>query len=70
VEVESDAGIVRPGRLTYISSEAEFTPRNVQTRDERVKLVFEARVTLDNPDGLWKPGMPAQTRIPVLGSGR
>lgn len=68
VEVETDAGVVRSGRLTYVSSEAEFTPRNVQTKDERVKLVFEARITLENPDGLWKPGMPAEARIPVLGT--
>lgn len=65
VSVSSDGGEERTGHLDYISSEAEFTPRNVQTRDERVKLVFEARIGLDNPDGLWKPGMPAQARIPV-----
>jgi HlyD family secretion protein len=57
---------VREGTLIYVSSEAEFTPRNVQTRDERVKLVFSAKIALENPDGLWKPGMPAEARIPTL----
>ncbi len=57
--VVTDAGQRRDGHVTYISSEAEFTPKNVQTRDERVKLVFKVKVGLDNRDGLFKPGMPA-----------
>jgi HlyD family secretion protein len=65
VTVRSDGGEERTGHLRYISSEAEFTPRNVQTRDERIKLVFEARIGLENRDGLWKPGMPAEARLPV-----
>ncbi|MCA9726664.1 MAG: efflux RND transporter periplasmic adaptor subunit [Candidatus Eisenbacteria bacterium] len=63
VDVTTDGGEERKGTLTYVSSEAEFTPRNVQTRDERVKLVFEARVGLENPDGIWKPGMPAEASL-------
>lgn len=58
--VVTDGGRERTGRLVYISPEAEFTPRNVQTRDERVKLVFEIKVALDNEDNLFKPGMPAE----------
>jgi HlyD family secretion protein len=46
------------GTVTYISPEAEFTPKNVQTREERVKLVFRIKVTLDNPNQELKPGMP------------
>lgn len=57
--VVTDARQRRDGHVTYISSEAEFTPKNVQTRDERVKLVFKVKVGLDNRDGLFKPGMPA-----------
>jgi HlyD family secretion protein len=57
--VATDDGQRRAGHVTYISSEAEFTPKNVQTRDERVKLVFKVKVGLDNRDGLFKPGMPA-----------
>jgi HlyD family secretion protein len=46
-----------------VASKAEFTPRNVQTRDERVKLVYKVKVGLDNRDGLFKPGMPAEARF-------
>ncbi|MBI3456325.1 MAG: efflux RND transporter periplasmic adaptor subunit, partial [Candidatus Rokubacteria bacterium] len=47
------------GRVTEIASEAEFTPRNVQTQKERVNLVFRVKVSIVNPDGRLKPGMPA-----------
>jgi len=47
------------GTVTFISPEAEFTPRNVQTPDERTKLVYRIKVTLPNPNGTFKPGMPA-----------
>jgi len=63
VEVVTDDGQTRTGKLSYVSSRAEFTPKNVQTRDERVKLVYELRVTLPNGDGLFKPGMPAEARL-------
>src|SRR5262249_44507612 len=39
------------GRVTYISSTAEFTPKNVQTKDDRVKLVFEVQIEVPNPNG-------------------
>lgn len=51
------------GRVSYVSSQAEFTPKNVQTQEERVKLVFAVNVTLDNRDGTLKPGMPADVEI-------
>jgi HlyD family secretion protein len=47
------------GTISFISPVAEFTPKNVQTPDERAKLVFRVKVRLDNPDGIFKPGMPA-----------
>jgi HlyD family secretion protein len=62
-EVVTDDGQTRKGRISYVSSKAEFTPRNVQTRDERVKLVYKVKVALDNKDGLFKPGMPAEARF-------
>lgn len=62
-EVVTDDGQTRAGRIIYVASKAEFTPRNVQTRDERVKLVYEVKVGLDNADGLFKPGMPAEARL-------
>lgn len=47
------------GKVTFVSPEAEFTPRNVQTPNERAKLVYRLKITLPNPDGIFKPGMPA-----------
>ena len=47
------------GKVTFISPEAEFTPRNVQTPDERAKLVYRVKITLPNPDGVFKSGLPA-----------
>lgn len=55
------------GRVSYVSPQAEFTPKNVQTQEERVKLVFAVNVTLENPDGTLKPGMPADVYVAVEG---
>ncbi|PKL25807.1 MAG: hypothetical protein CVV47_03965 [Spirochaetae bacterium HGW-Spirochaetae-3] len=63
VRVDSDPDRTFSGRVSYISQEAEFTPKNVQTKDERVKLVFGVRIEIPNPDGTLKPGMPADARI-------
>jgi HlyD family secretion protein len=51
------------GTVTYISSEAEFTPKNVQTQEERVKLVFGVKVSVKNQNNELKPGMPADVKI-------
>ena len=51
------------GRVTYISPEAEFTPKNVQTKEDRVKLVFGVKVEIPNPDGHLKPGLPCDAAI-------
>jgi HlyD family secretion protein len=61
--VVTDDGTKREGRITYVSSTAEFTPKNVQTRKEREKLVYKVKIALDNADGLFKPGMPAEARL-------
>jgi len=63
VTVVTDDGAQRPGKITFIASQAEFTPKNVQTRDERVKLVYRVKVGLENQDGFYKPGMPAEARL-------
>jgi len=47
------------GRVTHIASRAEFTPKNVETREERVNMVFAVKITLDNEEGRLLPGMPA-----------
>jgi HlyD family secretion protein len=62
-EVRTDDGQARKGRVSFVASQAEFTPKNVQTRDERVKLVYRIKVALENDDGLFKPGMPATVRL-------
>jgi len=62
-EVVTDGGERRAGRVTFLASQAEFTPKNVQTRDERVKLVYKVKISLENGDGLFKPGMPAEARV-------
>lgn len=51
------------GRVSFISSTAEFTPKNVQTGQERVKLVYRIKITLPNPKGELKPGMPVDALI-------
>jgi len=55
------------GEVTRIGREAEFTPRNVQTEEERVDLVFAVEVRLDNHDGRLKAGMPAEATIQTGG---
>ena len=67
VEVRIDAfpNKVSPGKVTYISPEAEFTPKNVQTKEDRVKLVFGIKVEIENKDGFLKPGLPADALIRV-----
>jgi len=54
-----------PGKITFISPKAEFTPRNVQTADERSKLVYRIKVTVDNSQGVLKQGMPVDAELPL-----
>lgn len=51
------------GRVIYISPEAEFTPKNIQTQEERTKLVYAVKIKVDNPDFKLKDGMPADASI-------
>ncbi len=70
-DVTTDAaGYHRKGKITFVASTAEFTPKNVQTRDERVKLVYKIKIAVDNADLVFKPGMPAQALIPVIAPGK
>ena len=64
ISTDTYAGKTYPGAVSFISSEAEFTPRNVQTTEERVKLVYavKVRITGDTTEDL-KPGMPADVRL-------
>jgi HlyD family secretion protein len=63
VTVDSFPGRTFVGHVTTIAREAEFTPRNVQTQEERVNLVFAVKVTIPNPDHALRPGMPADAVI-------
>ncbi len=63
VTTDTYPGKVYHGTVTFISSEAEFTPKNVQTAKERVKLVYRIKVGLENPENELKPGMPADGEI-------
>jgi len=67
VEVRTDTypGKVYRGRVSVISSEAEFTPKSVQTEEERVTLVYRIKVDVENPNYELKPGMPADAYIKV-----
>lgn len=63
IRTDSYPGKLYEGTVTFISSEAEFTPKNVQTREERVKLVFGVKVNVKNQNDELKPGMPADVKI-------
>jgi len=67
VEVKVDKGAEGykrlKGTLSWISSEAEFTPKTIQTKEERVSLVYALKVQVDNPEGLLKIGMPAEVNF-------
>src|SRR5688500_4308764 len=54
-----------PGTVSYVSSKAEFTPRNVQTADDRSKLVYRVKIAVDNRQGTLKQGMPVEAEIPL-----
>jgi HlyD family secretion protein len=64
-DVYIDAEPKKPftGIVTYISSIAEFTPKNVQTKEDRTKLVFGVKIEIPNAGGILKPGMPADAVI-------
>jgi HlyD family secretion protein len=67
VEVRTDSfpDRVFSGRLSFLAAEAEFTPKQIQTQEERVKLVYRVKIDLENPDGALKSNMPADAYIPL-----
>jgi HlyD family secretion protein len=70
VQVSIDAGDDKrqtmPGRVSWISSQAEFTPTPIQTRDERSNLVYAVKVRVANRGGMLKIGMPADVELPTV----
>ena len=65
ISVDAEPGKIFDGVVTLIARQAEFTPRNVQTEEDRVSLVFAVEIAIDNTDGVLKPGMPADASIVV-----
>ena len=69
VTTDSHPGKAFEGTVSFISSEAEFTPKSVQTAKERVKLVYRIKISLTNAGMELKPGMPADAEIEVGAAG-
>lgn len=65
VSVDSFPNKTFKGTIKKISDQAEFTPANVQTKEQRVNLVFATTITIDNADKELKPGMPADASISI-----
>lgn len=63
VTTDTFPGKAYAGSVSFIASDAEFTPKSVQTRKERVKLVYRIKIDISNPDQELKPGMPADAEI-------
>jgi HlyD family secretion protein len=69
-EVVADAwpGQTFVGTVRTVATRAEFTPRNIQTRTDRDRLVYPVEVWIANPEGKLRPGMPVQVTLPGTGS--
>ena len=63
ITVDAFPGRRLQGAISEIGSAAEYTPCNVQTKKERVNLVFRIKIAVANPDGVLKPGIPADAEI-------
>ena len=63
VHTDTYPGKAYPGQISFISSEAEFTPKSVETHKERVTLVYRIKIDIENPRHELKPGMPADATI-------
>jgi HlyD family secretion protein len=63
IRVDAYPGRVFDATVSEVGSEAEFTPRNVQTKKERVNLVFRVKLAVKNGEGILKPGMPADAEL-------
>lgn len=70
VTTDTYPGKIYRGRIGFISSQAEFTPKTVETYAERVTLVYRIRIDIDNPTHELLPGMPAQATIALLPAGK
>jgi HlyD family secretion protein len=64
LSVDAYPGRVFQGKVRRIASQAEFTPRDVQTREDRDRLVYAVEIEIDNPDGALRAGMPGDVTLP------
>jgi HlyD family secretion protein len=62
---DSYAGKTYTGHVSFIASEAEFTPKQIQTREERVKLVYRIKIDVENPKHELKSNMPVDAEIQI-----
>ena len=69
VTTDTYPGKAYKGRVSFIASESEFTPKTVDTHAERVSLVYRIRIDIDNPTHELVPGMPADATVPALPHG-
>jgi len=69
VKTDSYSDKEYPGYLSFIAQEAEFTPKHIQTTEERVKLVYRIKIKLDNSSLDLKPGMPGDGYIKINRNG-
>ncbi len=67
IAVDSFPGQAFSGKVQFISSEAEFTPRDVQTREDRDRLVYAVEIEVPNGDGALRAGMPGDVLLPGTG---
>lgn len=64
VLIDQEEGLLElPGKVKWIASEAEFTPKIIQTREERVNLVYAVKIEVENEDGILKIGMPGEVKL-------
>ncbi len=63
VAVSGDGVAARSGKVTFVASAPEFTPNNIETAEQRTKLVYEVRVAVDGAGGVLKPGQPVDVTL-------
>ena len=69
VDADEDRLVSVPGRITWVASEAEFTPTPIQTREERTDRVYALRIRVPNPNGAIKIGMPGEVYLTETNAG-
>jgi HlyD family secretion protein len=65
LSVDGEPGKLYPGRISFISPKAEFTPKQIQTKEERVKLVYRIKIDVDNKAHELKNNMPVDAEIVI-----